>query len=566
MTDVTEDLHRLQVDLGYIEPAAPDDHIGLQIEAAARSDLGNAQIFVAQHQDQLRYVAQHRRWMVWDGQRWRPDDTGDATRAAKTTVQALLEHAVKEPDTETRKAATRWALTSQSERGIRGMLNLASTESEIVTSATELDGDPFLFACANGTINLRTGELRASDPRDLITRGTDVPYHPAATCPRWEQFLREVFADDPDLIAFMQRLAGYSLTGSTREHVIAVLYGSGGNGKTTLIETLKRIVGEHATTAEFTTFTKTRGDRGPRNDLARLAGARLVVAPEGGSSARLDEATVKEITGGDKITARFLFGEHFEFHPEFKLWLVSNHKPGVDADDDAVWRRLRLIPFTESFEGREDDDLDADLEAELSGILAWAVRGCLAWQRDGLGRAEAVTQATSEYRAEEDHLGAFLAEATTTGGQVLAADLRGAYEEWCSSLGERPLSGIALGKRLRKKGIDTGRAGKGRRTYVGISLAEGCRVTEGDTKSVNLPHAGAYEVVTDKSVTTRHPTPLPLTEGADQNPEKVRTNAAQPFAQHCAETDLDRAGRLERDHQDLAGRSETANQNGEAAA
>ena len=239
----------------------------------------------------------------------------------------------------------------------------------------------------------------------------------------------------------------------------------------------------------------------------------MVVASESGDGHRLDEATVKEITGGDKIAVRFLYGEHFEFHPEFKLWLVTNHKPSADGDDDAIWRRLRLIPFRESFEGREDRGLAADLEAELPGILAWAVRGCLAWQRDGLGHAEAVTRATSDYRAEEDHLGAFLTEVTAAGGQVRADELRAAYEEWCGSLGERPLSGSALGKRLRHRGITAERGSKGRRSYIGISLTNGCRVPGGDAQNGNSPHARANEVIPEMAVTSRHPSPAALIGG-----------------------------------------------------
>lgn len=211
-------------------------------------------------------------------------------------------------------------------------------------------------------------------------------------------------------------------------------------------------------------------DRGPRNDLARLHRARLVTAAESGEGRRLDEATVKEITGGDAIAARFLYGEHFEFTPQFKLLLVTNHRPKVDGDDDAIWRRLRLVPFEQSFEGREDRGLVDKLEAELPGILAWAVGGCLEWQRDGLGTAGAVTRATAEYRQDEDVLGAFLEERCELGGETATTELRDAYERFCAELGEKPLAANMLGRRLGRRGIRRQQRAGGARVYVGVQV------------------------------------------------------------------------------------------------
>jgi len=433
-------------------------------------DLGRAERLVAEHGHRLRYVREQRRWLVFGGDRWRPDVTGDAERAAKDTARRLLTTAARVEDPEQRTRAAKEAARAQAEPRIRAMLTLAETEPAIATSVAELDGDPLLLDCQNGTLDLRTGELRDHNPADLITRGTDVPYDAAATAPRWERFLAEVFDADADLIGFFQRLVGYTLTGETREHVLVVLHGSGDNGKSTAVEVVKELLGDLAVTAAFDTFARAHGDRGPRNDLARLHGARLVTASESGEGRRLDEATVKEVTGGDTIAARFLYGEHFEFRPAFKLLLVTNHRPRVDGDDDAIWRRLRLIPFDRSFEGHEDRHLAATLRTELPGILAWAVEGCLAWQRDGLGTASAVTAATRSYRAAEDHLGAFLADRCHCVGAVAATDLRAAYEDYCGETGERPLAGHALGARLAKRGIQAKRGSKGVRTYVGLSL------------------------------------------------------------------------------------------------
>jgi putative DNA primase/helicase len=421
--------------------------------AFSRTDLGNAQRFAAEHADRLRHVRDRRVWLAWDGTRWRRDATGDAERAAKRTVQRLFREAAR-LEGEEREKAVRWALQSQSERGLRAMLSVAATEQVIALRADQLDRNPWLISCTNGTLDLRTSELRPHRAADLITLRTDVSFERGAACPRWRAFLRQVFEGDEELIAFVQRFVGYCLTGDIREHVLVVLHGSGCNGKSTFIGVLKRLLGDYALTAAFETFIRQRSDRGPRNDLARLHRARLVTAAESGDGRRLDEATVKEITGGDTITARFLYGEHFEFVPQFKLVLVTNCRPHVDGDDDAIWRRLRLVPFEQSFEGREDRDLGAKLEAELPGILAWAVHGCVAWQHGGLGEAAAVTRATAEYRQDEDVVGAFLDERCLMEGEVAADAFRKAYEQFCEELGLKPLAAHVLGKKLKlKRGI-----------------------------------------------------------------------------------------------------------------
>lgn len=442
----------------------PGDNLG-------PGDLGNAELFCELHAERLRYVKERRRWLAWDAGRWRPDTTGTAERAAKSTARELLRRAAELDGDEQKRAAKR-ALTSQSEPRIRAMLNLASTEPAIVLAAEELDADPYLFGCGNGTLDLRSGELCEAHPRELISAGTDVPYDPALGCPRWLRFLEEVFRGDDELIGFVRRFCGYALTGDTREHVLAVAHGTGANGKTTFVEVVKRVLGELATTASFDSFARSRGDRGPRNDLARLHRARLVIAAESGEGRRLDEATVKQLTGGDTVTARFLYGEHFEFRPQFKLCLVTNHRPRVDGDDDAIWRRLRLVPFEECFLGREDRELSAKLEAELPGILAWAVDGCLEWQRDGLGQADAVERATNEYRQDEDVLGAFLAERCELGsGETTAVALRESYDDYCHELGEKPLAANVLGRRLARRGIKVERRASNRRMYVGVSVS-----------------------------------------------------------------------------------------------
>jgi len=431
----------------------------------ALTDLGNAERLVAAHGRDLRYVA-GLGWHLWDGRRWQRDDTGEPLRRAKLTARAILHDAANCDDADERKALLRWARASEAEPRLRATVSLAASEQEVVARAADLDADPFLLTVLNGTLNLRTGKLHPHDPADLITSVTEIAYAPEAECPRWLAFLCEVFAGDEELIGFLQRFAGYCLTGDTREHVLAVLHGAGRNGKSTFLRVLQQLLGEHAVTSSLEAFLRTRGDRGPRNDLARLHRARLVSAAESGEGRKLDEATVKELSGGDRISARFLYAEEFEFTPRFKLVFVTNHKPRV-SDDDAIWARLRLVPFDVCFEGREERTLPAKLEAELPGILAWAVQGCIDWQHDGLGQAGAVTRATTAYRQDEDVLGAFLEERCTMQGEVESVALREAYETYCKQIGETPLAANVLGKRLARRSIvKIKRSG----VYRGVSL------------------------------------------------------------------------------------------------
>ncbi|MEK6271386.1 MAG: phage/plasmid primase, P4 family [Actinomycetota bacterium] len=439
-----------------------------QAPAEHTTDLGNARRLARRHGDVLRYCGPWRSWLCWDGQLWRRDATGEAERRAKQTSASIFGEAERAAESEARAKLAKWAMQSEAEARLRAMLALAQSEPGIPVLPADLDSDPYLLTCANGTLDLRTGKLLEPDPGHLISRATDVAYEPGAGCPRWQRFLAEVFAGDEELVAFLHRLVGYTLTGDTREHVLAVLHGTGCNGKTTFVETTKALLGDLAVTSAFDSFARVRGNRGPRNDLARLHRSRMVVASESGEGRRLDEATVKQLTGGDTIAARFLYGEHFEFQPDFKLWLVTNHRPRVDGADDAIWRRLRLIPFEVSFEGREERELPATLIEELPGILSWAVEGCLDWQRNGLGAAAAVERATRAYRKDEDVLGAFLADRCALDGEVPVPELRAAYDDYCKTEGERPLAANMLGRQLAARGIRRG--GKGDSLYRGVSL------------------------------------------------------------------------------------------------
>jgi putative DNA primase/helicase len=342
----------------------------------------------------------------------------------------------------------------------------------MATTTADFDRDPFLLTVGNGTLNLTTGKLRQVRPDDLITRSADISFHPTAKAPRWQQFLTEVFAGDQDLIQFVQRAVGYSLTGDTREQCLFILWGGGANGKSTFLETIIRLLGTHAVTTPFSTVMVQRNPGSPRNDLAALHGARLVKASEAEHHSPFAESIVKEVTGGDTITARFLFKEHFSYRPTYKWWLASNHLPDIHGTDDAIWRRIRLIPFTRQFSGANKDALLREkLEGELSGILAWAVRGCLDWQIHGLKAARTVEAATLEYRRESDQVGRFLKDRChlQLGERTPAKMLYDAFVLWCASHNEKALATNQFATKLEERGLSRKR-GRSGVTYLGISL------------------------------------------------------------------------------------------------
>jgi len=444
------------------------------LDALHTTDLGNARRFLIAHGPDLHYCHPLQRWFVWDGTRWREDQTGEVVARAKATVRAMYAEAANEDDDRRRKDRARHALKSEAAQKIRAMTELLKTEPGIPVLPEELDQDPWLLNCQNGTLDLRTGELRSHDRRDLITKLAPVVYDPNATCPEWFRFLDRIMAGRADLVTFLQRAVGYALTGLTDERVLFILHGSGANGKSTFLETIALLLGDYAARTTADTVLARDRDAIP-NDIARLRGARFVYASEAEEGRRLAEARIKDLTGGDTITARFLHQEWFEFRPEFKLWLGTNQKPVIRGTDPAIWDRIRLVPFdvripeSERIPRRE---LMARFEAELPGILAWSVRGCLEWQKHGLGMPAEVREATGAYRAEMDVLAQFLEECCIVNplAKAKAGDLYRAYSEWCEANGERPLSQRNFGMRLTERGFERRRSTGGPFWWYGIGL------------------------------------------------------------------------------------------------
>jgi len=436
------------------------------------TELGNADRLIQAHGADLRYSPERKQWLVWDGRRWAWDILGESSAMMKNVVRQMITTAVEQDESVESAELLKWALSSAREPNMRHSITLAQTHLGIPFLLSDLDRDPWSLNCHNGTINLRTGELGLHDRTQLISKLSGTEYNPEAECPLWGQFLNRIMGGKEELISFLQRAVGYALTGDISEQVWFLLYGTGANGKSTFLEVLKALLGDYSQATDSNTFLTQKGN-GVRNDIARLRGARLVTAVEIESNRRLAEVLVKQLTGGDTITARFLYSEHFEFKFQGTLFLAANHRPIIQGTDHAIWRRIQLVPFNVTIPDREQDKHQTDkLLEELPGILAWAVQGCLDWQRDGLMAPDEVTLATREYRNEQDVLGAFLAECCKIDplSEVAHKDLYAAYTAWCDQTGERPLTSRKLVTMLDERGIEKKRQTSGERLTMRVGL------------------------------------------------------------------------------------------------
>ena len=421
------------------------------------TDLGNAERLVVAHGDDLRFCHPWQAWLVWDGGRWAADDTGAVERRAKVTVRVMYGRAAGVEDREDRRALAKWAQKSESSGATRSMLSLAQSEPGVPIRPEKLDAEPWLLNVANGTLDLRTGELRPHRRGDYLTKASPVAYDSAAGCPQWLRFLDRIFAGDAELVEFVRRSIGYTLTGLTREQCLFLCHGPGRNGKSVFLRIVSALLGEDYAQQAPSETLLTRDQRSASNDIARLRGARLVTAVETPEGRRLDENLAKQLTGGDKITARFLHREFFEFTPVLKLWIATNHRPEIRGTDLAIWRRIRLIPFGVIIpEDEVDEDLGDKLEAEIPGVLAWAVAGCLAWQADGLRAPTAVVTATQAYRAEMDQIGRFIDERCATGpaSTSTAAVLFDHYRTWAADSGEHAVTARKFRDQLVERSYD----------------------------------------------------------------------------------------------------------------
>jgi putative DNA primase/helicase len=440
------------------------------------TDIGNGERFTVQHGENVRYSYQWSKWLVWDGRRWAIDQDGEVERLAKRTARSIYSEASDSSLSDTRvKAIVAWAKSSERTERLKAMITMARSEKPIPIAVDSLDSHPWLLNCENATIDLRTGELHKHRQTDYLTKMAPVEYpdEPGVDADQWSDFQARIFENDQELTNFVQRLIGMTLVGEVREHVLPIFYGKGANGKSVFLETISGMLGEdYAMKAPSSMLMASRSDRHP-TELADLHGKRLVSVVETEDGRRLAESLVKELTGGDSIRARRMRENFWQFRPSHSVIMCTNHKPIVRGNDNAIWRRLRLVPFTVTIpEAEQDTELTAKLKAEWPAILRWAVEGCLAWQREGLETPDAVTDATGEYKADQDVLGGFLAEACLVGlaYKVKASSLYASYRAWADTAGEYIENQRTFGRHMTERGFQRGT--NNGVWYQGVALRE----------------------------------------------------------------------------------------------
>jgi len=439
-------------------------------------DTGNAQRFADRFSESVLYNYTAKAWMYFEGRRWEQDDSGTAKRMADEVVeevrhglQAYLDHLPPGEDVDdAKKKYLAHAKSMRSSKSKTSMLLEAQHLKQVKADA--FDRHVYKLNVLNGTLNLTNGELLAHDRNDMISKLAVCEYTDKCDTPRWSAFLNDIFDGDRDSIRFIQKSVGYSLTGSTEEHCAFFCYGTGRNGKSTFLDVITEMLGDYAVNIQPETIMVRQAQSGPTSDIARLKGARFVTTVEPNEGTRLNEGLLKQLTGGDKVTASKKYENEFEFTPEFKLWMGTNHKPVIRGTDLGIWSRIRLIPFKVQIpDDKIDRQLKYKLREEMPGILAWAVEGCLLWRREGLKPPASVLAASREYRGEMDVLAAFIEACCTDGGETDAGELFRAYIDWAKESNEYEMSSTKFGREMGKKYEK--RIVMGRKMYQGIKLS-----------------------------------------------------------------------------------------------
>ncbi len=446
------------------------------------TDLANGQRFARQHAGRAKFVPAWRAWMTWDGQRWALDDVKAVSEMAKTTARRIYAEAAKCESEKAAEGLAKWAVRSADDNGMRHMLSVASSDPRIVARPNAFDQDAYRLNTPGGEVDLRTGAIEPNNPAHLCSKMTTVAMTPGAPAPRWSAFLQEIFGGDAELIGYVQRLLGYSLLGTVREHVFILAWGGGANGKSVLLDTISRVLGSYAGVVDPSLLLVKRNDAHPVG-IADLQGLRFVAAQETAQGRALDEAMVKNLASGGTRKARWMHGNFFEYDASDTIWLATNHLPVIRNTDMGIWRRIRLIPFRVTISpDRQDPELTNTLATgEGPAILAWLVDGCLAYLREGLGEAQAVAAATATYRAESDILGQFMAECCVVDANatVPAREVFEEYAAWGARGHLRVLNQNAFAREMEERGIEKTRTkhgvsyrGLGLRVAYGSPLAE----------------------------------------------------------------------------------------------
>ena len=436
----------------------------------ALTDAGNADRFTDQHCANARYCTELRSWFLWTGQHWEEDRSEQIIQLGELTAKSIFGEAKAIERGDRRNKLESWALRSCNRHGINNMLHQAQPKMALLSS--QLDQDRCLLNCANGTLDLKTGQLRTHRREDWITKLVPVSYEEGARCDQFLSFLDRITDGDKELETYLQRALGYSLTGRMDEQCWFIAYGSGANGKSTLLNLFGKLLGDYSRNAAVHTFVQKKFEGGAREDLVRLRGARFVTIMEAEENQKLAASLLKQITGGDAVTARDLYKGSIEFDAQMKPWLATNHKPKLEGSDAAIWRRVKLIPFNVVVpENERDPELPSKLWREAPGILAWAVRGALDWQATGLKAPEAVNKATDSYRSEMDDVRRFVDQCLEMKpeGTVSKKFMFDMYQKWARDSEINILSKVELTRRLKAAGLVDGKSNN-ERLWKGVSI------------------------------------------------------------------------------------------------
>jgi len=438
------------------------------------SDAGNAQLLADTNGDIIRYINGKKTWSIWNCFYWEIDEKNKVNELAKDIARQRQRNALTLTDSSDKKKEVNFGLRSEDYNKIKNCLASAQSLPSLSTAPTDWDKDPMLLQFKNGTLDLISGEFFVAKPSEMISQCTNIDYDSNAKAPLWEKSVLEMMGGKVELVKYIQRAAGYSLSGATTEHCFFMLYGTGANGKSVFLRIIARLMGDYYRNSRMNVFERKFGHQ-QSNDIARLYDARVITANESGEAKRLDEELLKEITGGDPVTARFLYQESFTFYPQFKIWFAVNTLPKVNAYDYGFWRRVRIIPFTVRFDGKNcDRELYNKLKAELSGIMNWAYEGFVQWQKIGLAPPEEVLQATEKYHQQEDVIAQFigdcLSRTDSIENRLPAKDLFTAFSSWYDdNFSEKVMSQQAFGKRMADAGYKSEKIG-GKRWYKGIII------------------------------------------------------------------------------------------------
>jgi putative DNA primase/helicase len=439
----------------------------------SHGDVRSARAFAALNRGSMLYVSTRDRWLQWADSKWQPCEKGEEFAKAKDVCAEMLTaaNAIFSTDQDRGKKLVTDAMAAHKIQRITAMLKLAQSEPGMATTDRELDSDPYLLGVANGVIDLRSGQILTNRPELLITRYCNAAYESDPKCARWSNFLGQIFLSDNETIDAVQVLLGCTLLGLTGEEILIICFGFGSNGKSVFSNVIQKIIGDYAVTAPSSLLTaRGTGDTGPRNDIAAMAGSRLVSINELQAGDRLDEQVVKSLAGREPIAARFLHQEFFEIQPTFTPWLRTNHKPIITGEDDGIWRRLVLIPFAKKFsESEQDPHLEAKLLEERDSILMWMVKGAQRYLTNGLRLSPRMKAEAATYRKDSDILGEFLADRTHIGSDYKTEQtwLFERWSDWCKSNGLQPRSKKSFTQRLAERGFREKKSGD-KRYYVGL--------------------------------------------------------------------------------------------------